>query len=167
MPPLSVSSSFNVRHFTVNHFCTSRSGCKESADSHLACRSEKEYRDQHETTSSISASTGADRAATPSEVHRSAGRLTWRCDDDCTIDIGYRAERTSASTARETSRRYRDCLLAAIHRNRCPAQRCGSSQRRAGAGISLLVGSPFGTNADVLLEDKRTARATIHCCSTQ
>ena len=40
-------------------------------------------------------------------------------------------------------------------------------ERRGGTGISLLVGSPFGTNADVLLEDKRTARATIHCCSTQ
>ena len=80
----------------------------------------------YETTSSISASTGADRAASPSEVHRSAGGLTWRCDDDCTIDIGYQAERTSASTARETSRRYRDCLLAAILRDRCripPAQR--------------------------------------------
>eukprot|EP00964_Phaeocystis_antarctica_P123054 scaffold86716_cov63-Phaeocystis_antarctica.AAC.4 len=89
----------------------------------------------YETTSSISASTGADRAASPSELHRSAGRLAWRCDDGCTIDGAYQAERTSASTARDTSRRYRDCLLAAIRRDGCrippaPAQRVAAKTRR-------------------------------------
>ena len=69
----------------------------------------------YETTASISASTGSDRAALPSELHRSAGRLAWRCDDGRPTGA-YQAERTSASTARETSRRYRDCLLAAIRR---------------------------------------------------
>ena len=69
----------------------------------------------YETTASISASTGSDRAALPSELHRSAGRLAWRCDDGRPAGA-YQAERTSASTARETSRRYRDCLLAAIRR---------------------------------------------------
>ena len=74
----------------------------------------------YETTASISASTGSDRAALPSELHRSAGRLAWRCDDGRPTGA-YQAERTSASTARETSRRYRDCLLAAIRRWRIVA----------------------------------------------
>ena len=112
----------------------------------------------YETTSSISASTGADRAASPSELHRSAGRLAWRCDDGCTIDGAYQAERTSASTARDTSRRYRDCLLAAIRRDGCripPAPARASLQKRVGKSAKVRPKPRTSVRA--------TLRAPVNC----